>query len=361
MARPWLIFFALAAGCSAEVELRVFGEAYAEQGIGPDEVVGGWAIDFTEFVVSVEDVRLSPHAQVGDGSYVFDLAAESSGQGHRLAATGVETGSVSAVHFRLSAPSEVEGGNATAAQLDRMRAEKLAVWVRGQASRDGEDVSFAWGIPADISYDCPLATDVAAGEVAAVELTMHADHLFIDDLQVGGEVAFEAIADADADGDGAVTPLELDGTSLNGLARYQTGGRRDIDTLWKFIGAASLTMAHVNGEGMCMPRLVPDAFADHTPALADVPRAAALYAEHCASCHGDAGRGDGPSAVGSQPAATDLTALRGEASTHPYIAYRIAVGGAMFPYASSMPGYEDVLDATDRGLLTDYVAGLSVP
>ncbi|MGH1347619.1 MAG: c-type cytochrome [Nannocystales bacterium] len=361
MARPCLIFLALAIGCSAEVELRVFGEAYAEQGIEPDEVVGGWALEFSELVVSLDDVRLSPQGEVGDGGYVFDLAADSSRRGHLLATTDAGLGSVNMAHFRVAMPTQVVGGNATAQQIERMRLEKLAFWVSGRASRMGEDVLFAWGIPADISYDCPLSTDVAAGDVARVELTMHADHLFVDDLEVGAEVAFDAIAGADSNSDGSVSAAELGQVSLAGLARYQTGGRRDIDTLWKFIGAASLTMAHVDGEGTCTPRLVPDAFADPTPAPTDPPRAMALYAEHCASCHGDEGRGDGPGAAGVLPAATDLTALRGEASTLPYIAFRIAVGGAMFPYASSMPGYADSLDATDRGLLADYVAGLSGP
>lgn len=359
MARLWLLLLPLAAGCSTEVELRVFGEAYAERGIEPSEVVGGWAIEFSEFVVSVDDVRLSSHGGAGDGGYVLDLATDSSGRGHLLAKTGVEAGPVNAAHFRVSAPAEVVGGNASPQQIERMRSEKLAFWVSGKASRAGEDVSFAWGIPADVSYDCPLTTEVEAGDVAVVEFTMHADHIFSDDLEVGAELAFDAIADADFDGDGLVLPAELGQVSLASLARYQTGGRRDIDNLWTFIGAASLGMAHVNGEGACTPRLVPDAFAEYTPVAADEPRAARLYAEHCASCHGLDGRGDGPSAAGLQPAATDLTAVRGEASTHPYIAFRIAEGGAMFPYASSMPGYADTLDTTDRALLTDYVAELS--
>ena len=32
-----------------------------------------------------------------------------------------------------------------------------------------------------------------------------------------------------------------------------------------------------------------------------------LYAEHCASCHGDAGRGDGPAAASLRRPPTDLT------------------------------------------------------
>ncbi len=37
--------------------------------------------------------------------------------------------------------------------------------------------------------------------------------------------------------------------------------------------------------------------------------AARDYADYCASCHGPSGRGNGPAAVGMQPAPTDLTSL----------------------------------------------------
>ena len=40
-----------------------------------------------------------------------------------------------------------------------------------------------------------------------------------------------------------------------------------------------------------------------------VPSGEALYLRHCASCHGLAGRGDGPAAMALQTPPTDLTAL----------------------------------------------------
>ena len=43
------------------------------------------------------------------------------------------------------------------------------------------------------------------------------------------------------------------------------------------------------------------------------PRGAARdYAENCVACHGPAGRGNGPAAVGMVPAPTDLTLLAAE-------------------------------------------------
>lgn len=40
---------------------------------------------------------------------------------------------------------------------------------------------------------------------------------------------------------------------------------------------------------------------------ADPTRGEALYGQHCASCHGTAGKGDGPAAAGLAPPPADLT------------------------------------------------------
>ena len=50
------------------------------------------------------------------------------------------------------------------------------------------------------------------------------------------------------------------------------------------------------------------ALAACTPPLPEVS-GRALYAEHCAVCHGDGGRGDGPAAGGLTPPPVDLTRL----------------------------------------------------
>jgi len=42
----------------------------------------------------------------------------------------------------------------------------------------------------------------------------------------------------------------------------------------------------------------------------DVPEGVALFRRHCASCHGIAGRGDGPAAAGLAGTPADLTSLR---------------------------------------------------
>ena len=301
----------LALGCSGEVELRMFGEAYVEEAIPADAFVDGWSVEFSEFVVSVTDVRLSPGGTVAPGAFVVDLARDSSGRGHFLNTTALRGNEVESVHYRLSPPSLSFEGNATEAQAERLRAQNLALWVEGSAARGGQTVRFSWGLPVDLSFDCPVRTPLRSGDKATVELTIQADHLFVDDLEVNPSLAFDEIARADFDEDGSVSPMELGQAPLSGLTRYQTGGREDIDDLWDFVGAASLTMAHVDGEGTCRPRFVPDDHVDREPPTPDPTRAAAVYAEHCASCHGEDGRGGGPLAAGLIPRATDLTSLQG--------------------------------------------------
>ncbi len=348
----------LVLGCSGEVELRIFGEAYVEEAIPADAFVDGWSVEFSEFVVSVTDVRLSPGGTVAPGAFVVDLARDSSGRGHVLNTTALRDDGVESVHYRLSPPSLSFEGNATEAQAERLRAQNLALWVEGSAARGGQTVRFSWGLPVDLSFDCPVRTPLRSGDKATVELTIHADHLFVDDLKVNPSLAFDEIARADFDEDGSVSPMELGQAPLSGLTRYQTGGREDIDDLWAFIGAASLTMAHVDGEGTCTPRFVPDDHVDREPPTPDPTRAAAVYAEHCASCHGEDGRGGGPLAAGLIPRATDLTSLQGGAADFDYVTFRIAKGGAMFPYNSSMPAYETTLDETELALVASYVVSL---
>ena len=349
----------LVTACSGQLDLRAYGEAFAEVGIPAAEVSDGWSVRFSELVVALDDIRVEgAESASADGGYVFDLAAQSYGVGQPLEALAVATGRYDELHFRVAPPIEVVGGNATDAQVDKMRTGRYAVFVAGEATRDGRTIGFEWGIPIDSSYDCAIESEVRADEPTRLELTLHADHLFADDLEVEPELAFDAIAAADADDDGLVIPSELDAVELAGLDAYQTG-RNDIVDLWAFVGNLALTMPHVNGEGQCSPQFVPDTYVGlddlQTVGGYDAALAEALYGEHCASCHGENGAGDGPLAADQAPRPTDLTRLRGGAAEHDYIRFRLDSGGAYFPYASSMPGFAQTLSADELAQLTVFV------
>lgn len=68
----------------------------------------------------------------------------------------------------------------------------------------------------------------------------------------------------------------------------------------------------------------------------------AIYDVQCASCHGESGKGDGPAGKALTPPAANLV----ESNTNygdDYLYFRVAEGGAMDPYNSSMPPFKNVL------------------
>lgn len=359
MDRRTLALSILIAGCQGPYELRVFGEAFVEQGIPATGVQDGWDIKFTEFVVAISEVSLEGDEQVEiPGSYVFDLARPSGGEGHLLAdIPEVETGTYSVVRYRFERPAEVVGGNATDVQIEHLAAKGTALHVVGQATRGDERVGFDWDIPISFGHHCKIDQRVRGNSGGRTEMTIHADHLLLDDLGPDGRISFDLIAASDVDGDGLVVPAELAQTSILPLARYQTAGL-DIEDLWTFIGNLALTLGHIDGEGGCDAVYTPARYAGtRTPGSAP-DQGAALYATHCASCHGEHGGGDGPLAEGMKPRPSNLTALPHAALQDDYLYFRIAEGGAFFPYASTMPGMIDVLSEADIWALVDVVYSL---
>jgi len=81
-----------------------------------------------------------------------------------------------------------------------------------------------------------------------------------------------------------------------------------------------------------------------------------LFAEHCASCHGDQGEGDGPAGVALQPRPRDLTSLagwkRGVRLSDIFRTTSLGLEG------SQMPGF-DYLTVEERFALAHSVAGLA--
>ncbi len=86
----------------------------------------------------------------------------------------------------------------------------------------------------------------------------------------------------------------------------------------------------------------------------DLARGARLYAEHCASCHGLRGRGDGPAAAGMEPAPSDFhdeARMRQRSVYGLYNTITLGVGGTPMRAFSELPENE-------RWILAFYSAGL---
>lgn len=95
---------------------------------------------------------------------------------------------------------------------------------------------------------------------------------------------------------------------------------------------------------------------DAPPALpsgGDRGRGTQLYMQHCASCHGVTGGGDGPGARGLVPAPAKL-------AEHEYTTERLSAALWHGVAGSAMPAWRDYSDA-DRAALAAAVQGLSAP
>lgn len=345
-----------ASACSPSVEtyeIRAWGEAFVEDKIPASEVSDGWEIEFEEFVVAVGEITVEGEGRVDlEGWYVLDLTEPTDGAGQRL--TEVElAGRLTTVSYRLGrVRGEVIGGNASSAQVDALVQGRYGLGVRGRARRGAEEIAFAWNFPMDYGHTCELGQDIATPQPGGPTLTIHADHLLLDDLEHDPRVAFDAIAQADADSDGVVTGSELSVVDITVLERYQSGSA-EIPDLWNFVGTLAGTLGHIDGEGGCTPAFVPrDYVGLATPGEHETGEN--VYAAHCASCHGPTGTGDGAAATGWPPP-SDLTRLAPGALDPDYLLYRIREGGGFFPFNSTMTAYDEALTEDEEQALLGHI------
>ncbi|MDT8307598.1 MAG: cytochrome c [Anaerolineae bacterium] len=86
-------------------------------------------------------------------------------------------------------------------------------------------------------------------------------------------------------------------------------------------------------------------------------RGGELYTTYCATCHGDGGMGDGPTAANLDPAPVAI-AHTAQMMGDNYLFWRISEGGAIEPFNSAMPAWKGVLDEQQRWDVINYVRAL---
>jgi hypothetical protein len=211
-------------GGEGEVDVRIWGEAFIEEGIPAAELVDGWEIGFDRFEVELRDVSVAGVSF--DAPDSFDLAEPSEGRGQLIG--------------RAAAPADAH---------DDAAFTLVSVSIEGSAEQAGVTKTFAWTFDTAVAYaDCETETEVPRGGVGELQITVHADHLFYDSLVAEAPaLRFDAIAAADTDNDGEVTMAELAATSIGA---YDPGNLA-IDDLWSFLAAQAQTMGHVDGEAHC--------------------------------------------------------------------------------------------------------------
>jgi hypothetical protein len=185
---------------------------------------------------------------------VFDLAAASNGEGQLVVAGEVPAGSYSNTQYRSTRGRRLDRGQ----RVRRGHADDAGLQVLGVRVGDRDEgrreKSFAWGFTTSTRYEgCESKGEIAEGRPGAVQLTVHGDHLFYDDLfSEEPMLLFGLIAQADDDGDanGEVSQAELEAVDIRPLANYQVGST-DIVDLWHFIEHQTTTLGHIDGEGHC--------------------------------------------------------------------------------------------------------------
>jgi len=102
----------------------------------------------------------------------------------------------------------------------------------------------------------------------------------------------------------------------------------------------------------------PPEYAGKTNPFADDPNAMAagqmVYTTNCASCHGETGQGDGPAGAALDPKPSNLVETARSASDD-YTYWRIAEGGAMEPFNSSMPAWKGILGEEEIWQVVSYI------
>ena len=218
----------------------------------------GGPISFDTFLVSVGDFAATAEmAQspefTDDSMWVVDLT-QTDGPLALRSYTVTAGQTYSAFDYDIAASADAEGANATADDLVLMVDNGYAVYVEGTATDGTTTVSFAWGFAADVAYaDCHSSAAPAASDEGEIQMTIHGDHLFYDDLAAEEpSLRFATLAAAD-DGDGVLTLEELaavSGTDFQALDNYGVGDT-GIDNLRDYVTFQVGTLGHIDGEGHC--------------------------------------------------------------------------------------------------------------
>lgn len=260
----WFSLMSLAAACGdpadGTITATVYGEEFIEEGIPAEALLDGWAISFDKFLVSIGNVagKAGEGApEVGDTAFrIVDLAQASGGEGFELASFAAPGGDYDHFGYQLKADPAATTLNAFG-DAEMLKAGGYSVWVTGSASKDGTTKTFDWAFSLTLTYGrCDLMSTVDGNDVRA-EATIHADHFFFDDA-VSDEpnLAFQIMADADTNGDNAITLEELAAVDIRSQARYQVGSLKDpagnaITNLRQYVEYQVVTLGHINGEGHC--------------------------------------------------------------------------------------------------------------
>lgn len=252
-------------GCGGvgELSLTTWGEEYIEQEIPSATFEDGFTVKYTKFLVVIKDFTLATKTGMKGPSqasaYVVDVTKP--GPIELQAFKNLDAIKWDRVSYGIGPSSSAVGSGAVAAaDVEAMTSGGTSVWVEGSVSKGATSKSFSWKFDTDTAYaDCTNpdfgeGVTVPTGGKVEVELTIHGDHLWYDDLQSpDAKVRGTAITAADANNDGVISQAELTAVQLTSLplGQYGTGGASSVKNLNDFVRALARTVGHYRGEGEC--------------------------------------------------------------------------------------------------------------
>lgn len=266
--RNTLLFAALVTITACEppisiVKFTTWGEDFIETGIPGDKFEDGWSVKFSRFLIVFRDAAIADSTgAIGaqqPGAKAFDLTKKGPVEVFAATASGKAW---DVVRYAIGPDSNADATNIEASDLALLKSRTASLIAIGSGTRAGVTKSFEWSFTSNTLYDaCERAGGgkgvvLVPGKSVEVQLTVHGDHFFYDQLSGDAKLRFDPIANADANNDNKVTLDELATVQLTSLpqGQYGTTGAASIRNLREFITQNMRTVGHFEGEGECTPK-----------------------------------------------------------------------------------------------------------
>jgi hypothetical protein len=263
-------------GGEGTLSFTTWGEEYIEEEIPPDSgdgsgFIDGWTVRYDKFLVNFQNIVVADSsgdmAATMQSAVLFDNTV--TGVKPIIVFEALPAKAWDRVSYEIAPVTDRTELSEGVPESDKalMIAGGYSLYAAGIASNGDLQKRFAWGFEIGTRYEeCHSEQDgqdqagVVVTNNASLEaqLTTHGDHLFYDRLQASPDPAistslrFDALAAADADGDGEVTLAELDARPLD-VRLYDPSGLGAV-THGDFVTSLARTVGHFRGEGECTVR-----------------------------------------------------------------------------------------------------------
>ena len=275
---------AIGVGCASEggagtLSVRISGEEAALSGypvgVGDGQIAftDGWTLKFHKILVSLSKFSLATthgdKADDDDDPLVVDLRGGET-ELWRLEALAAQRWDQVGYRYTPPSASARSLNGASDEDIEHMREQGYSLLIEASVHKGDRELELSFGFPLQIAMThCQNGLDQTDGivvrdnAVTNAEITVHLDHLFLDDWAVAKpSLRFDAMA-AMAPSDRPLTLDDLKNQDNLSDLRGPDGAELDLaydpgsafhpvpDNLAQYTEAAAETTGHWNGEGHC--------------------------------------------------------------------------------------------------------------